>query len=89
MVFSYFYQLRRLVFNQSSSVHPVLESMGDTLSVTEDGGRTEILVSNVGCILTIILPNIVFFLYWRCQLDPPQCRKSFYTKVLLGFSLST
>ena len=45
------YQLRRLVFDQSSPVHPVSESRGGTLSVTEkDKGRRteEILVSNFG-----------------------------------------
>ena len=40
--------MRRLVFNQSSPVHPVSESRGGPLSVTKDKGRTEILVSNFG-----------------------------------------
>ena len=45
--------MRRLVFDQSSPLHPVSESRGGTLSVTHgrtDGGRTEILVSNIGCL---------------------------------------
>ena len=53
MISSKFCHLRRLVFDQSSPVHPVLESRGGTVSVTEDGRRrrrsTEILVSNIGC----------------------------------------
>ena len=47
MLFPYFCQLRRLVFDQSSPLHPVSESRGGTLSVT-DGAQTEILVSNIG-----------------------------------------
>ena len=51
---SYFCQLRRLLLDQSSSVQPLSESSGGTLSVTEksgrrtDGQKTEILVSNIG-----------------------------------------
>ena len=51
MLFSKFCQLRRLiVFDQSSPVHPVLESrVGSTMSVTNgEGIRTAILVSNIG-----------------------------------------
>ena len=41
--------LRRLVFDQSSPVHPVSESRGGTLNVTKSKvRRTEILVSNIG-----------------------------------------
>jgi hypothetical protein len=44
---TYFSNIRRTGFDQSSPVHPVTESRGGTLSVTH-GGRTEILVSNIG-----------------------------------------
>ena len=36
---NYFCQLRRLVFNHSSPVHPVSESRGGSLSVTDGEGR--------------------------------------------------
>ena len=42
--------MRKLVFDQSSPVHPVSESRGGTLRVTKDEGRREILVSNFGFI---------------------------------------
>ena len=53
MLFSYFCQLRRLVFDQSSLVQPVSEYRGGPLSMTDGGeGQTmEILVSNIGYIL--------------------------------------
>ena len=56
-----FCHLRRLVFNQSSPVHPVSESRGGNLNVT-NGERTKILVSNIGLIkiegyLTGFVPN--------------------------------
>ena len=35
MLFPYFCQLRRLVFDQSSPVQPISESRGGSLSVTE------------------------------------------------------
>ena len=41
-----FSNIRRTRFDQSSPVHPVSESMGGTLSVTDEVWRTEILVSN-------------------------------------------
>ena len=52
MLLSQFCHLRRLVFNQSSPVHPVSESRGGGLSVKEEDGRrrTDILVSNIGYI---------------------------------------
>ena len=51
MTFFQFCYLRRLVFDQSSPVHPVSESIGFGLSRTEDGGgQTEILVSHIGCV---------------------------------------
>ena len=41
--------MRRLVFDQSSPVHPVSEYRGGGLSVTKDEVRSpEILVSNFG-----------------------------------------
>ena len=52
MQFSKFFQLRRLVFDQSSPGHPNSESSGGSLSVTKKDGRTnartEILVSKIG-----------------------------------------
>ena len=51
-----FCHLRRLVFHQSSPVHPVSGYSGGGWSErdeqTEDGGQTEILVSNTGFIKT-------------------------------------
>ena len=43
-----FCQLRRLVFDQSSPVHPLSDFRGGGLSLTNGGQRTEILVSNIG-----------------------------------------
>ena len=40
--------MRRLVFDQSSPVHPVSESRGGPLSVTEHERTKEILMSNIG-----------------------------------------
>ena len=42
MLFSYFCHLRRLVFDQSSQVHPVSESRGGNLSVTDGEGSGEV-----------------------------------------------
>ena len=55
MLFSWFWQLRRLVFNQSSPVHPVSESRGGPLSVTDGrtDGPTGILVSNIGLLVSL------------------------------------
>ena len=48
MLFCQFCQLRRLVFDQSSTVHPVSESRGGGgLSLTANGRSMEILVSNI------------------------------------------
>ena len=58
--------MRRLVFDQSSPVHPVSESRGGTLSVTKDE-RTEILVSNFGFNFTVKKSHFKFkvILYWK------------------------
>ena len=48
---------RRLVFDQSSLVHPISESRGGSTSVTEDGwNRTEMLMSNIGGLISIQTP---------------------------------
>ena len=60
MLFSLFCQFRRLVFDQSSPVHPVSESTRGTMSVThrrpDERTRTEILVSNIGLLCKYIKP---------------------------------
>ena len=50
MLFSKFYRLRRLVFDQSSPVHPVSDSGGwsERDKWRMEDGSTEILVSNIG-----------------------------------------
>ena len=55
VLFSQFYQLRRLVFDQSSPVHPVLNFRGGGYHkrYAWTNGQTEILVSNIGYILLI------------------------------------
>ena len=69
MLFSQFSHLRRLVFYKSSPVQPVSYFRGGNTSVVEDGGRrTEILVSNFGC-----LPLFCLDYYFWPKLDyaPP------------------
>ena len=50
-------------FDQSSPVQPVSEYRGVGLSVTkkkkESGRRTEILVSNIGC-MSVIIPKLLY-----------------------------
>ena len=49
MLLSHFCQLMRLVFNQSSSVHPVSELRGVArASQAKDEQRTDILLFNIG-----------------------------------------
>ena len=54
--------MRRLVFDQSSPVHPVSEYRGGSTSVTNGGGgQTEILGFNIGCMpfpYTVIGPYL-------------------------------
>ena len=76
--------LRRLVFNQNIPVHPISESRGGGLSVTDKGQRpTKILVSNIGFYIMKYFWNTlklqVFHLYSSifplCSgniTDPPQ-----------------
>ena len=48
--FKKFSNIRRTGLDQSSPVHPVLESRGGIMSVTDGEGQIEILVSNIGFI---------------------------------------
>ena len=62
MLLSYFCQLQRLVFDQSTPVHPVSDFRGGGLSVTDGertDGQTEIHVSYIG--LTQIPYKLKYF----------------------------
>ena len=66
MLSSQFSNIRRTGFDESSPVQPISEYRGGTLSVTDDGRRTEILVSNFGYQKMVkipkaqILKNLIF-----------------------------
>ena len=72
--------MRRLVFDQSSPVHPISESRGGSTSVTKSEVRkTEFLVSNIGYqsqynqyvleALQTVVFNYVSFFYINWQGD--------------------
>ena len=66
MLFSWFCYLRRFVFDQSSPVHPVSESRGGTLSVTEKEGRK---------LLCLILDNVIDYPPYGCRPRPPRLQR--------------
>ena len=49
-------------FDQSSPVQPISECMGGSTSITEEeeDGRTEILLSNIGCHCHILVASVRF-----------------------------
>ena len=55
-----FCQLRKLVFNQSSPLHPVSDFRVGTLSDTKDGQGPETLVSNLGFML-VLFAEVIYF----------------------------